>query len=151
MLTSHTRRPCYSVWPWNGEKSEKALINGKKNLPICLLQRKSDRHSVLACHMSMETYQVTTVESFHIFIATFSMHFTNARDRQFSIHCSLSQYIFLTVVDCSIVLKLLWFLILPQVHIVQTPQGEDYEGKTFHGKRVSELHLLPAIFSVRYF
>ncbi|KAM8829590.1 uridine-cytidine kinase-like 1 isoform 1-T1 [Synchiropus picturatus] len=24
-----------------------------------------------------------------------------------------------------------------QVHVVQTPQGEDYEGRTFHGKRVS--------------
>ncbi|KAM9786063.1 uridine-cytidine kinase-like 1 isoform 2-T2 [Neosynchiropus ocellatus] len=24
-----------------------------------------------------------------------------------------------------------------QVHMVQTPQGEDYEGRTFHGKRVS--------------
>lgn len=33
-----------------------------------------------------------------------------------------------------------------QVHIVQTPQGEDYEGRTFHGKRVSELHLQPPIF-----
>lgn len=43
----------------------------------------------------------------------------------------------------SIVLRLLPFLILSQVHVVQTPQGEDYEGRSFHGKRVSELHLLP--------
>lgn len=45
------------------------------------------------------------------------------------------------------------FLILSQVHIVQTPQGEDYEGKTFHGKRVSELHLrlLNYFFYLSYF
>lgn len=35
------------------------------------------------------------------------------------------------------------FAFLSQVHVVQTPQGEDYEGRTFHGKRVSELHLQP--------
>ncbi|KAM6929987.1 uridine-cytidine kinase-like 1 isoform 2-T2 [Lycodopsis pacificus] len=36
-----------------------------------------------------------------------------------------------------------------QVHVVQTPQGEDYEGRSFHGKRVSELHLLHASFFIR--
>uniref|UniRef100_A0A669BI67 Uridine-cytidine kinase n=1 Tax=Oreochromis niloticus TaxID=8128 RepID=A0A669BI67_ORENI len=31
-----------------------------------------------------------------------------------------------------------------QVHIVQTPQGEDYEGKTFHGKRITGVSILRA-------
>ncbi|KAI3357640.1 hypothetical protein L3Q82_016044 [Scortum barcoo] len=31
-----------------------------------------------------------------------------------------------------------------QVHIVQTPQGEDYEGRTFHGKRITGVSILRA-------
>uniref|UniRef100_A0A671WJC3 Uridine-cytidine kinase n=1 Tax=Sparus aurata TaxID=8175 RepID=A0A671WJC3_SPAAU len=31
-----------------------------------------------------------------------------------------------------------------QVHVVQTPQGEDYEGKTFHGKRITGVSILRA-------
>ncbi|XP_069581015.1 uridine-cytidine kinase-like 1 isoform X2 [Brachyistius frenatus] len=31
-----------------------------------------------------------------------------------------------------------------QVHIVQTPQGEDYEGQTFHGKRITGVSILRA-------
>uniref|UniRef100_A0A8D3DN72 Uridine-cytidine kinase n=1 Tax=Scophthalmus maximus TaxID=52904 RepID=A0A8D3DN72_SCOMX len=30
------------------------------------------------------------------------------------------------------------------VHIVQTPQGEDYEGRTFHGKRITGVSILRA-------
>uniref|UniRef100_A0AAQ4RUW5 uridine/cytidine kinase n=1 Tax=Gasterosteus aculeatus aculeatus TaxID=481459 RepID=A0AAQ4RUW5_GASAC len=31
-----------------------------------------------------------------------------------------------------------------QVHAVQTPQGEDYEGRTFHGKRITGVSILRA-------
>ncbi|XP_019724082.1 uridine-cytidine kinase-like 1 isoform X8 [Hippocampus comes] len=31
-----------------------------------------------------------------------------------------------------------------QVHVVQTPQGEDYEGRTFHGKRITGVSILRA-------
>ncbi|XP_032432101.1 uridine-cytidine kinase-like 1 isoform X5 [Xiphophorus hellerii] len=31
-----------------------------------------------------------------------------------------------------------------QVHIVQTPQGEDYEGRSFHGKRITGVSILRA-------
>ncbi|KAM8754584.1 uridine-cytidine kinase-like 1 isoform 2-T2 [Acanthopagrus schlegelii] len=31
-----------------------------------------------------------------------------------------------------------------QIHVVQTPQGEDYEGKTFHGKRITGVSILRA-------
>ncbi|KAA0706830.1 Uridine-cytidine kinase-like 1 [Triplophysa tibetana] len=31
-----------------------------------------------------------------------------------------------------------------QVHFVQTPQGEDYEGRTFHGKRITGVSILRA-------
>ncbi|KAM7404859.1 hypothetical protein PAMP_012170 [Pampus punctatissimus] len=33
---------------------------------------------------------------------------------------------------------------LEEVHIVQTPQGEDYEGRTFHGKRITGVSILRA-------
>ncbi|KAG9332619.1 hypothetical protein JZ751_014717 [Albula glossodonta] len=31
-----------------------------------------------------------------------------------------------------------------QVHVVQTPQGQDYEGRTFHGKRITGVSILRA-------
>ena len=31
-----------------------------------------------------------------------------------------------------------------QVHLVQTPQGEDYEGRTFHGNRITGVSILRA-------
>uniref|UniRef100_A0A674CI47 Uridine-cytidine kinase n=1 Tax=Salmo trutta TaxID=8032 RepID=A0A674CI47_SALTR len=34
--------------------------------------------------------------------------------------------------------------LFPQSHIVQTPQGEDYEGRTFHGKRITGVSILRA-------
>lgn len=37
-----------------------------------------------------------------------------------------------------------------QVHIVQTPQGEDYEGRAFNGKRVNKLYFLTDILQTHF-
>lgn len=65
-------------------------------------------------------------------------HFTAVHQSLKATGAGLSQ-------TCKPAALFFYFFFLSQVHVVQTPQGEDYEGRTFHGKRVSELHLQPAV------
>ena len=44
---------------------------------------------------------------------------------------------------CLLIERALSFL-PSQVHLVQTPQGEDYEGRTSHGNRITGVSILPA-------
>ncbi|XP_068610155.1 uridine-cytidine kinase-like 1 isoform X1 [Brachionichthys hirsutus] len=58
-------------------------------------------------------------------------------------HHGRSHLLFPSSVEVSLVMPLC-SLMLSQFCVVQTPQGEDYEGRTFHGKRIAGVSILRA-------
>uniref|UniRef100_A0A672RFD2 Uridine-cytidine kinase n=1 Tax=Sinocyclocheilus grahami TaxID=75366 RepID=A0A672RFD2_SINGR len=90
-------------------------------------------------HVHSQLEEVRSTDTFRRFILISSNHFIIVNKET-----SRDEFIFYSKRLMRLLIERALSFLPSQVHIVQTPQGEDYEGRTFHGKGITGVSILRA-------